>query len=761
MRKIRFAKRILSVVLCVALCVSTLQGCGTRKQPSSEDIANNIVDEIVNTIKDSESSTGVEATMPDAEAIENEGKIVRLSSSWEDYVGDIETFVYGLIANELGYSFDVFPAYTLLSDDTEIYGIGYSNYEECYANDDETEYAFLAGFIPYYGENVVPDDEFDSGLTVYDMDYSGEEGSFVLAYQSESYTDHCVVYGQYLHYGIDENGRITYSYEEYEKGKCDEELGSLYSYDESRFVFENSVGESINISGTSLYSQIDYDELEAEINEILRTQDKNSVSIDIESAAYFAQEAIESYFLSLQEETFLGYDVDSLIEAAKELDPLECYRITSEGLMSLTLEPGQDGASSLVKWLVGTSCVIVAAVGIVSAMVFIECPVLSSAAGAVTGLAIEIFMQVVISGENLEDINWGKVALAAAAGAISGFLGPYVYATTSGAGYFLVDSALDGLIGGIERSVGTWLDGGDGQSIIKSFGFGFALGFGLSAAFKGAGAFVGHLANKVGPKVAKLSQKLFPKLTKNVSAFAKKVGKEVGKKLYAFKQVADASPFHSKYIANKIAFKQLARLQAEGADWLEEKSFSHLNNKNILDANKNPITKETLEKTFKEATDGTVIGYFDMGDEVIEIVKKNGMVSVLFDNSKYQTVFIKAGLVADRDINFEEAAKELKKAWVNDPSQIPDSISTAIKRTNIDLEDMEPEKLVDIIRKSDWVLHENPDMQSISLVSRAIHKEIKHMGGYGLAKNLKYHMGREFFERLVSSAASGAVIATE
>ena len=285
---------------------------------------------------------------------------------------------------------------------------------------------------------------------------------------------------------------------------------------------------------------------------------------------------------------------------------------------------------------------------------------------------------------------------------------------------------------------------------------GDGLGFGLSAGFKGVGAVIGKVVSKLGPSIGKAAEKLFPKLAGKVSDFSKNLSKG----LYALKKVADSTPFHSKYIANKIAFKQLARLQSEGATWLEEKSFRHLSKSNILDAKKNPITKKSLEEIFKNATDGSVIGYFDMGDEMIEIVKKNGMVSILFDASKYQTAFIQAGLVSNRNTNFKEAVKEFKKAWVKDPSLIPDSIAVAIKESNIDLEDMEIENLVKIIKKSDMVLHENPDMQSISLVTRKLHEEVKHMGGYALAKNLKYHMGKEFFDRLVSAAASGYVIAT-
>ncbi len=771
MLRFRLGRRILSVILCITVLASFLSGCGKKVQKLPEDVTKTIVDEIVNSIT---STPGISPTLgPDnqkanTEKIEKTGSIVKLSYEWEDYVCNLETFVYGLIVNELGYGYDVFPAYTLLSDDTEVYGIAYTDYSECYVSDDESESIFLAGFIPYYGEESIPQEEFDEGLILYDMDYTDPNVTFVFAYQSDAYTNHCVVYGQYLQYGIDENGGVKYTAEKYERGKCNEELGSLYSYDESRFVFENNVGQYIPITGTSLYSQIDYASLEDEINNILKNQDKNFVTIELETVASYAKEALDAYFLSYQEETFLGYNVAELIELSKNLDPMECYRLTSDGLMTLNIEPGQDGKETLVKWAIGSACIVVFAVSIVSSMVFIECPVLSSLAGALAGTSIEVFMQVVISSEKPGDIDWRKVGLAAASGALSGFLGPYIYATTSGAGYFFVDSALDGLIGGIERAVGVWLEGGDAASIIKAGGMGFALGFGISGAFKGVGALISKMAQKAASTVTKLSNTLFPKLTKKVSTVTTNIGKKLGEKLgkagkviYGIKRVTDSTPFHSKFISNKITFKQLARLQAEGAEWAETKSFNSLSSNGILDNNKNPITKDALEKAFKKASDDSVIGYFDIGDEMVEIVKKNGIVSVRFDQSKYQTVFIEAGLVANRKVNFLEAAKELKKSWLKDPTKIPPSIAVAIKETNINLEDMEVNKLVKIIKKSDMVLHENPDMQSISLVPRKLHETVKHMGGFALAKNIRYHMGKEFFDRFISAAATGAVISTE
>ena len=101
----------------------------------------------------------------------------------------------------------------------------------------------------------------------------------------------------------------------------------------------------------------------------------------------------------------------------------------------------------------------------------------------------------------------------------------------------------------------------------------------------------------------------------------------------------------------------------------------------------------------------------------------------------------------------------LKEQWLDDPSLIPESIAAAIRSRGKDLEDLMPGDLVSIIQRSDWVIHENMDRISATLVPRAIHQDVKHMGGVGLAKYLKSHMGMEYFDRLVSTAATGSVIA--
>lgn len=674
------------------------------------------------------------------------------SEDWHDYVGDLETFVYGLIVNEINYTHDTFAASVELLDGNSVYGIGYTDYSECYATDDESKYCFEAGFLPFIGELIIPQEDFDEGLLLNNLDYQDPQASFILAFGSQAFTNHCVIYGKYLKYGVDENGRIFYTASDYVNGECDKSLGSLYSYDEGRFVYAVDVGNYTGVSGVSLNSQIDYDELARFVSETLKTQDKNFASVDVVSCCYIAQEAITSYLLSLQEETFLGYKVSDLVAAAEKLDPLECYRITADGLETLQFEHAGD-ATTLTKWLVGTGCVVVTAAALVGAVITIECPPLAALSGTVAGSAIELFMEVVISSEALEDVNWTRVAISAATGAVAGYLGPYLNATFTGATHFFVDSSLDALVGGIEHAVLAWMEGKEGSAIIASFGYGAALGFALSGGFKAAGKLVQKIADGISPHISAIVKKNSQQLVKKVSRLSGKTHHVI----YSMKKNVDSSIFHNKYICDKIKYNQLDRLAEKGSQKLANKSFKNLYNFGIQDVNGNEITKKQLIAIFDESSDNTIIGRYVFGGEKVDILKMNGMVGIRFDTRKYLTVPVSGGLTSDRAINFPKAAEEIKKAWLKDPTLIPASIAADIKLSGKELEDLMPNDIVSIIQKSDWVMHENIDKLTITLAPRAIHEEIKHMGGVGLAQFLKKNMGFEFFERFVSAASTGTV----
>ncbi len=765
--------KIISFLLIISLLSTTLYGCAKTGEgigaineseiPEIEIDTDAIVEETVEAIIEQIENTP-EEEHSDIEEVVEEGAQVQENEEteeWEAYVGDFETFTYGLVVNQISYCYDTFPAYVRLSNGLDVSGIGYTDYKECYVNDDETECIFLAGFIPYSGEISIPESEFDEGLELYNLDYQDDIASFVYAYKSESFVDHCVVYGDYLKYGVDDEGMIFYDNQEFSRDIVDESIGSLYSYDESKYLLDLDVGNYIGLTGKSLYDAVDYDELEKEINRILDEQDYNFSDVDIESCAYFAQDAVKSFLLSLQEETFLGYDVDELVQLASELDPLECYRLTDEGMLKFNVEE-LDKPSSLCKWIVGSTCAVLAIVGAVASCVFVECPALSAAAGAVSGIAVEIFLQVVLENKKFDSVNWLNVALSAATGAVSGYLGPYVFAQYGAkfGQYFVVDSLIDGLLGGTERAVIALIDGGDLTEIAKSFGWGFATGAALSAAFKAAGKIVEKVSSAVSKGVKRLAPKLCAKVSKVLSPL-NTIGEGIGKRLQKFKELADSSVFHSEYISRKLSNKTLERLVEDGSDELVQKSLNALKKADILDADGNKISKKALKELFDKADDGDILGHFNIDGEVVNIIKKNGAVGVIFDPSKYQTVTLPKGLIDNRDINFEEAAKLLKKSWLEDPSMMPDSIAKMIKETGTELEDMEASKLVDIIQKSDFVMHENLDLETITLVARKVHDKaiggIAHMGGYALAKFIKEEIGKRFFDRFLASASTMAV----
>ena len=256
-RKI-FVKRTISMLLMVVMLVSLMSGCGSKN--TEESISNEIKEEMIgNTtneiLENLHLQQGTDSSeINNSEDIQNylsTNEVIEVSEAfyfsdnWEDYIGDMETFVYGLIANELSYKYDVFPACVELMDSTYIYGIAYTDYTECYTNEDKSECYFTAGFLPFYGELEIPEEEFQSGLILTNMDFESENTSFIWTYASSAYTQHCVVYEQYLQYGVDDNGYITFQTEEYVKGQCDETLGSLYSYDEAKYLYDVDLGNGM------------------------------------------------------------------------------------------------------------------------------------------------------------------------------------------------------------------------------------------------------------------------------------------------------------------------------------------------------------------------------------------------------------------------------------------------------------------------------------------------------------------------------------
>ncbi len=419
MKMNKIVNRSLSIILTTLLLVTNLTGCAKKSAPVStngnmggtvsadidtEGIAYAITDQIKEEVEQRS-----ESQKSDEERIQTAKE-------------DLELFVYEKLFDEYSMCYDTFDAVVYLDDGTEVHGIGYSDFGSYFESDNGGKNFFPAGFLVDKDAGIIPGEDIDKGLEIFNLDYEDENYGFVYAYKTTPYLEHCVIDGKYLKYGINEDGVISYTAEDFSREICDESIGSLYSYDESKFLFETDLGEYVYISGEPLYGTIDYDALEAEVNRILDEQDYNFSKVDVETTAYFAKDAVKSYLLSMQQETFMGCSVDELVAEVSKLDPAECIRITPDGNVILNTELSPPATpSATAKWVVGISCGIAVAGGIaLSAFV----PAATPATGAICGAAIEVFMQVVVENNNVENINWSKVAVAATTGALMAWACP-------------------------------------------------------------------------------------------------------------------------------------------------------------------------------------------------------------------------------------------------------------------------------------------------------------------------------------------------
>jgi len=704
-----------------------------------------------------------------------------LSDDPDNYIGDLETFVYGLIITKLEYMYDVFPAYVELSNSDCVYGIAYTDYSECYTNEEETISYTKVGFLSFAGELDISQEEFDTGLFVYDLNYEDDENTrFIWAYRSTTFTDHCVIYGAYLTYGISDMGKITFDAVTFQREAVDTSIGSLYSYDESKYLYDIDFGEYMPITGLSISETFNYAEFEEEVNSFIEEQNQNWSTYNVESMAYVSKDAVTAYLSSLQEETFLGYEVTELVSIAQDMNPLECLRITPDGLTVVDIEEAPPaGPTALVKWLVGGACVILVAASTVASIVTSACPALSAIAGAIAGSSIEIFMQVVINNTSPQNISWAKVGIAAAAGAVSGFIGPYLQSLSSTA-YFFTDSAIDGLVGAIEQATFALMDGKKGTDVLADFGIGFLMGAGLSVGFKLAGKGLAKAATGISKAAKKVADKMSPALIAATTKFTKPikaVGNAIGDTFNKLKKKADNSVFSlQRATTKKIEAKKLQLITLNKDKKLTKKSLKFLKSDGILDNNNNPISKKTLEKNFKKFKDGEIMAKYrleiDGQIEEVFIIKKNSTFGIKFEN-KHTSVTLDKIFSINRKENFTNASLKLIDLWKENSSSMPKEIKDKLLEEfpgyTIEqiLQESQPKilanKLVSIVEKSSYVFHEESDLLTISLVPRALHDKarkgnhgVSHMGGISILKYIKSEIGEKNFAQLIVKAVNGA-----
>lgn len=765
----RIIRKSISIVLSLVLISLSMMGCAKK----SENIALNNETSQEQAISTEDIAEIISENIQ-AEA-ELQAEPITISEDWEDYAGDIDTIVYGLISNEYQSAYEVFDASVILSDDTEIFGIGYTDFAEYFESDDESGF-FSAGFIPLIGEPVVPTSEIEAGLEIIDLQNSTNY-SFVYAYEIESYTEHCVIWDQYLQYGINDEGCITYSVQSYNKEICDESLGALYSYDADRYLYDPEVGDYTYISGLSLSQDIDYSEFEKEINRILEEQDYNFSKSDVETAAYFAQEAVESYLLSMQEETFMGYSVAELVELTKTLDPLECIRVTPDGTIVINVENDiPESPDKLTKWLVGITCGIVV---VVSVALDIFVPVLTPLSGVMSGAAIEVFMQVVVENQTLENVNWKKVAVSSASGAMLAWACPALAASaTKGVvnimGEKVTTAALSKLAGyatltftnamvtGTTSVAFALMDGATSDDAFDVFWFGAAIG--------GAGTIFASAFAEAGNAAMKALEKTHPNnwLTKATN----KAGTFIGKHQVHIKNqsIENILAPKSVYEASKCAINELQREMAPAKILMDEiKQLPSDRNKNLVkfDTKGNILTKNQV---LENGGNCIIRPSSDCDPKIMEAFKQCNINEIVVKNGvpDFSTIsthhFIPIeGITSNRDINMRNYYDQLAEEWTaNNFAKMPDVIKEVLSVD--EMENLTGLTVQKALSKANLTPHEGVD-GIVYLVDRVVHNKVGHYGGVALAKSKEsLEIGTIYFKNLTKStppAITGTLIAEE
>lgn len=426
---------------------------------------------------------------------------------FEDYeLNEAENFVYSLIYSDLTKQYDTFTGYVTLqsnarsAESVEVYGISYVDYEEGYIDESGKTY-FSAGFISFPGEPVINQANIDAGLEIVSLEEEYDElFSYVYTYTTEDVHMHCVIDNKYVKYDV-VDGVIQYEEEPYVEGMdVDFTRGNIYSYDIEDYVYIVEEQDYVPVSGVSLLGEADYQDIMDEVNRILQTQEANLTYAEIESYVSQSQDALYSYLLGLQEETFMGIPTAELVDIVRDLDPMQHLQIGVDANGTTTIEIIEVTKLPSLWEKIATS--LVCAFGIVGGFVCsaVGCPVIG---GALIGASMEAFSQVVINNTPVSDIQWAQVAVAAVSGAIAGGVSGAINGiATKGVGQLIMkevaDTLCDSVIGGGEFFINSLIAGCSFEDACKNFGYGVIAGAVISGGIK-----VGSAAIKGGAKLIK------------------------------------------------------------------------------------------------------------------------------------------------------------------------------------------------------------------------------------------------------------------
>lgn len=567
---------------------------------------------------------------------------------------NVESFVCSLLYTDLRQEYDTFTGYVTLSDTTESYGLCYTDYEEGYSDSNGKTY-FSSGFIAFSDEPSIAQEDVNSGLEIHSLEDEDDDFSYILSYLTEDVHGHCVVYDKYVQYDII-NGELSYSEQDYEENMVvDISRGNIYNYDTSEWDYLVEEIDYIPLTGISLVGETDYQKIVDEVNAILARQEANLSYSDLQSYVEQSQEALISYLLGLQEETFMGISTEQLVEIAKDLEPLQHIQIVvdAEGNTTLKIIEIEKLPTLWEKIITSYLCACSIVLGTVCNIVGKAVPGLSALGGLLVGVGIEVFSQVVISNTPVSDISWAQVGVAAAAGAISGLinckLNTSKFFSKSAARVFfreVTDTLCDGIVGGTEFFANSLIAGQSFKDACKNFGYGMIAGVVISggvklatAAVKGGTKLVkkafGNSVSEVGGQpVTKISSDIAEDGVSDLDSVAsQKASKKSAKQAYVDSQYSKNITNNAGNVSDDIATKRFKDFNKNSYKYLSDPDiYMHESERHLFQSTLRPnvsvdtaFNNKTYSSLQKTLTDSIDNGKISLNNVTEGIVNRNNL----------------------------------------------------------------------------------------------------------------------------------------
>jgi hypothetical protein len=600
----------------------------------------------------------------------------------------------------------------------EVYGIAFTDKKSAFILNPNTvnqKHYFSTGFISLVDEFYVTSDDYEAGLEIVRVDNTdSSRNGYFYAYNLQPFDTHIVIDHQYIKYGIDSNYQVYYESNDV-LGNYNQALGGLYSYDEDRFVFgfDNGI---VPIKQNAIAENFNFETWSAAINENL----KNGFSLDFDFLKYTVSNAlntVKNIFNNLNEQTILGYsltDLKNLLGDIKE-DDIAIIDDTKVAMHAVSSTIPSD----IIKWIVAATTVISLIGTIVVSLSF---PTLAPFASAITGGAMQIFVETVIENHQVSDIDWIKVAIASIAGAISSQLGPVG----------------DAFVGGITNSLFSLLEGETFLDTALSFVSGFAIGLAMSGIF----TVLLRAFNVVGAKLS--------------NVFTNKVGSYIARNMAnidgslatkAFVNTTDSININSR-VSNSV--NDVVQSIDNNLSYLTKKAIRQLpsdHHKYLIkiDAAGKRLTKVDLIKnggnaflTFKDVANNPYKLMFKdrLGNPIDKLPIINGFVD--FTNISYLKLGLSDGgfLNLNRNKNFANFDLQLRDLIRNNDTSVPQKIYDYLQRNDINFEFVTTQEIEEMRKIKNLYLtwHEVEDSVSGMLVPGVVHRSISHAGGISVTK---------------------------